>query len=223
MATAASPLTGRPNPEADRSRLIAVLRRGMTIAADEPFRLSSGAASSIAFDVADAICDQECAFVVRYLLSQVTVPFDAVGGPALGAAPLAYPAAALAGVRAFTVRPQRKEHGVGGWFKGRFISGDRVLAVEDVVTTGDSLLAAMHVIEAEGGVLAAAATIIDRGGSTASRLALEFGVPYFPLTTYADFDIEPVTRARTSSGAMTEGFQEQFREFIPPRGGTRSI
>ena len=80
----------------------------MTISADEPFKLSSGVESSIAFDVADAICDQENGFVVRYLLSHVTVQFDAVGGPALGAAPLAYPAAALAGKRVYTVRPERK-------------------------------------------------------------------------------------------------------------------
>lgn len=181
----------------------------MTIAAGEPFRLSSGAVSSIAFDVADAICDQECAFVVSYLLSHVTVPFDAIGGPALGAAPLAYPAAALAGVRAYTVRPQRKGHGVGGWFKGRFVAGDRVLTVEDVVTTGDSLLAAMRVIEAEGGILAAAATIIDRGDTTASRVAREFGVPYFPLTTYADFGIEPVaTRAHASRHEQSDDATE---------------
>jgi orotate phosphoribosyltransferase len=199
LAVAASvrPVPGYSSPGSDRSRLIAVLRRGMTIADGEPFRLSSGAVSSIAFDVADAICDQECAFVVSYLLSHVHVPFDAVGGPALGAAPLAYPAAALAGVHAFTVRPERKGHGVGGWFKGRFVPGDRVLAVEDVVTTGNSLLAAMHVIETEGGVLAGAATIIDRGEVTASRVAHDFGVPYFPLTTYDDFGIEPVTRATT--------------------------
>ena len=176
----------------------------MTISADEPFKLSSGAESSIAFDVADAICDQENGFVVRYLLSHVTVQFDAVGGPALGAAPLAYPAAALAGKRVYTVRPERKGHGVGGWFKGRFVPGDRVLAVEDVVTTGGSLLAAMRVIEAEGGVLVAAATLIDRGESTASRLAAEFGIPYFPLTTYADFGIEPVV-TRTSASREIKG------------------
>jgi orotate phosphoribosyltransferase len=171
----------------------------MTISEGEPFRLSSGASSSIAFDVASAICGPDCAFVVKYLLSQVPEPFDAIGGPALGAAPLAYPAAALTGVHAFTVRPAKKGHGVGGWFKGSFTPGDRVLVVEDVVTTGNSLLKAMEVIEAEGGVLVAAATVIDRGGVTASRIALDFGVPYFPLTTYRDFGIEPIQQSPSAT------------------------
>ena len=67
----------------------------------------------------------------------------------------------------------------------------------------------MRVIEAEGGILAAAATIIDRGDTTASRVAREFGVPYFPLTTYADFGIEPVaTRAHASRHEQSDDATE---------------
>ena len=184
------------------------------MAEGEPFRLSSGALSSIACDVADAICDQENAFVVRYLLSRVTVEFDAIGGPATGAAPLVFPAAALAGVRAFMVRAEKKGHGVGGWFKGRVVPGDRVLVVEDVVTTGSSLFSAMEVIEAEGATLVGAATLIDRGRATAGRVASDFGVPYFPLTTYEDFGIEPVASSPEGQPAESQR-HEHYRSHLP--------
>jgi len=175
-----------------RERLVEILRGGMSRAEGEPFTLSSGARSWEVFDCADAVCDDDTlGFVVSYVLEQVTVPFDAVGGPALGAGPLVYGAGAL-GRRCFLVREAQKGHGIGGWFKGRFRPGDRVLMVEDVVTTGGSLLKAMRVVRDHGGEVVGVATLIDRGDVTAARITEEFGVPYTPMTTYRDFGIEPV-------------------------------
>jgi orotate phosphoribosyltransferase len=178
---------------ADRAALISVLERGMQTAKDKPFTLSSGATSWVIFDAAAAICEQDSlAFVTQAVLDGIDVEFDAVGGPALGAGPVAFAAGALAGVRSFMVRPERKGHGIGGLIKGRFLPGDRILVVDDVVTTGGSLIRAMHAIVEEGGVIAATATLVDRGDATSARIAAEFGVPYFALTTYEDYGIEPV-------------------------------
>src|SRR5258705_5846959 len=177
----------------DRAALIAVLERGKHTAEGKPFTLASGATSWVIFDAAEAICDKDSlAFITRAVLDSVPVEFDAVGGPALGAGPVAFAAGALAGVRSFLVRPERKGHGIGGLIKGRFEPGDRILVVDDVVTTGGSLIRAMRAIQEEGGIIAAAATLVDRGDFTGERIAAEFGVPYLPLTTYADYGIEPV-------------------------------
>lgn len=176
-----------------RQRLVSILLRGMSTAVDEPFTLSSGATSRVVFDCAAAICDDDTlGFVVTYLLEHVPVEFDAVGGPALGAGPLVYGAGAVAGRRCFLVRDAQKGHGIGGWFKGRFVPDDRVLVVEDVVTTGDSLLKAIRVIRDHGAVVVGAATLIDRGDVTAAKIAQEFGVPYAAMTTYQDYGVDPV-------------------------------
>jgi orotate phosphoribosyltransferase len=76
---------------------------------------------------------------------------DAVGGLTLGADPVAYAvvyasalAAAAGGpppVRGFTVRKAPKAHGTGQRIEGPFATGDRVVIVEDVITTGGSALA----------------------------------------------------------------------------------
>jgi orotate phosphoribosyltransferase len=97
---------------------------------------------------------------------------DAVGGLTLGADPIAYAiahASAFAAergdgplVRAFTVRKQPKQHGTGKRVEGPFQAGDRVVVVEDVITTGGSALTAVEAIRAEGGVVLGVLAVVDR-------------------------------------------------------------
>jgi orotate phosphoribosyltransferase len=54
--------------------------------------------------------------------------------------------------------------------------GDKVLMVEDVVTTGLSSREAIKAIEEAGGEVVAAAALIDRSAG-----AVDLGVPFFPL------------------------------------------
>lgn len=66
---------------------------------------------------------------------------------------------------------------------------DKVLMVEDVVTTGLSSREAIKAIEAEGGKVIAAAALVDRSGGAA-----DLGVPFHPLIaisfpTYADGEV----------------------------------
>lgn len=58
----------------------------------------------------------------------------------------------------------------------RLSPGQRVLMMEDVVTTGLSSREAIAAIERAGGIVVAAAALVDRSDGTA-----ELGVPFFPL------------------------------------------
>ena len=69
--------------------------------------------------------------------------------------------------------------------------GDKVLMVEDVVTTGLSSREAILAIEAAGGEVIAAAALVDRSAGSA-----DLGVPFFPLVafnfpTYAPDELPP--------------------------------
>lgn len=69
--------------------------------------------------------------------------------------------------------------------------GDKVLMVEDVVTTGLSSREAIRAIEDAGGVVIAAASLVDRSAG-----AVDLGVPFFPLVainfpTYAPDELPP--------------------------------
>lgn len=69
--------------------------------------------------------------------------------------------------------------------------GEKVLMVEDVVTTGLSSREAIKAVEAEGGKVIALACLVDRTGGD-----LDVGVPFHPLVslnfpTYADDELPP--------------------------------
>src|SRR6476620_5243922 len=76
---------------------------------------------------------------------------DAVGGLTLGADPIAcavsYASASSgAPVRAFTVRKEPKTHGTGKLIEGPFQAGDRVVIIEDTITTGGSARKAVDAV-----------------------------------------------------------------------------
>jgi orotate phosphoribosyltransferase len=117
----------------------------------------------------------------------------AVGGPTMGADPIACAAlAASAGndLRAFFVRRERKEHGLQRWIEGPALErGERVLVVEDVVTSGGSLVTAIERLEEEGVQPAGALAVVDRlaGGRKAIERSLGASDrPYRSLFTIDD-------------------------------------
>jgi orotate phosphoribosyltransferase len=72
-----------------------------------------------------------------------------------------------------------------------FELGDKVLMVEDIVTTGLSSREAIAAIEAAGGNVIAEAALVDRSAGS-----VDLGVPFFPLIainfpTYAPDELPP--------------------------------
>jgi orotate phosphoribosyltransferase len=112
---------------------------------------------------------------------------DSVGGLTLGADPVSYAiahASALAGspVRAFTVRKEAKTHGTGKVIEGPFTAGDRVVIIEDVITTGGSALRAVAAIQAAGGIILGVLAVVDREEGGREAIAAQ-GVPVVALAT----------------------------------------
>lgn len=119
-------------------------------------------------------------------------PFEAVGGPTMGADALAHGVAMVAGCNWFSVRKEPKGHGRGAWVEGaRLAAGDRVVIVEDVVSTGASLLRAADRLLELGVEIVAATAILDRSPAVGRRFA-EAGVAWDPLLTWEDLGIEPL-------------------------------
>jgi orotate phosphoribosyltransferase len=99
-----------------------------------------------------------------------------VGGLTMGADPVAYAIAAASAtaapiVDAFSVRKETKSHGTGRRVEGNFTAGDRVVVVEDVITTGGSALKAIDAIREEGGEVLGILAVVDR--EEGGRQALE--------------------------------------------------
>ena len=117
---------------------------------------------------------------------------SAVGGPTLGADPIACAAIATAegeALKGFFVRKERKSHGLQRWVEGPTLGADdRALVVEDVVTSGGSLVEAITRLREEGVAVAGALAVVDRlaGGREAIEAAL--GDPHLPYVSLFTID-----------------------------------
>jgi orotate phosphoribosyltransferase len=110
----------------------------------------------------------------------------AVGGPATAAIPPACAAIAApagAGLVAFFVRGERKEHGLQRWVEGPVEAGLRVLVVEDTVTTGGSTAKAVERIGEEGLEVAGVVAVVDRLAGGGERIEAAAAAPYQALVT----------------------------------------
>ncbi|HEY8467012.1 MAG TPA: orotate phosphoribosyltransferase [Solirubrobacterales bacterium] len=113
----------------------------------------------------------------------------AVGGPVMAAIPLACAAIAAPGgedLVGFFVRKERKKHGLQRWVEGAAEPGDRVLVVEDTVTTGGSVVSAIERIRDEGFEIAGALCIVDRLAGGGEAIAAAADAPFTALTTIDD-------------------------------------
>jgi len=73
----------------------------------------------------------------------------------------------------FYVRKEAKLHGRQRRIEGILMPGDRVLLLDDLITTGKSLLNAARAIKAEGGVVKDAVVLLDREEGGAENLEKE--------------------------------------------------
>ena len=110
---------------------------------------------------------------------------DVVVGPATGAIIMAYEIAKALGARAlFTER----DNNVMALRRGFVINpGERVLAIEDVVTTGGSVNEVIDLVKYMGGIVVGMASLVDRSGGNVS-----FEVP---LKALASIDTIGVNRS----------------------------
>ena len=106
---------------------------------------------------------------------EVDPEVDRLAGPELGAVALAA-AASLAGELPFLiVRKERKDHGTENRLEGAFEVGDRVVLVEDIVTSGGAAASAVDALRAAGLRCDAVVCVVDRdegGGETLEALGV---------------------------------------------------
>ena len=101
---------------------------------------------------------------------------DAVAGPALGGIIMAYEVARAMGMRNIFAE---RENGVMTLRRGFTVSpGERVLVVEDVVTTGGSVREVIALLRGMGALIAGAGSIVDRSAG-----AIDFGVTFLSLVS----------------------------------------
>ena len=137
---------------------------------------------------------------------------DLVAGPTTGGVILAFETGRQLGVRAIFAEEVRDADGVTRreFRRGfRIQPGERVLLVDDILTTGGSLLAMLPAVEAMGGEIVECVVLVDRSGAGTNTLTSPRSGRVYPLRSLWRLDLPtyepgPETCPRCADGSPVD-------------------
>ena len=103
--------------------------------------------------------------VIYHLIADLEV--EGIGGLTFGADPIAISTAVISNlegkrIQAFSVRKESKGHGIENWIEGSIKPDDKVVIVDDVITTGTSTLEAIKKAKEAGLNIVKVIVLVDR-------------------------------------------------------------
>jgi orotate phosphoribosyltransferase len=151
------------------------------------FELSSGRTSDYYVDKYVFETQPDALRVVGRAIAERVRETDAdrIGAVALGGVPLAAVASVESGVPYVIARKEEKEYGTANSVEGELEEGDRVVVVEDIVTTGASAVEAVEKLREAGAVVEDIIVVVDRQEGGRERVEAA-GLRMHALTTAED-------------------------------------
>jgi orotate phosphoribosyltransferase len=110
---------------------------------------------------------------------------EVIAGVATGGIPQGVLIAQELGIPFIYVRSSAKEHGMGNLVEGAFEKGQRVIVVEDLISTGGSSLKAVESLKEAGLDVRGLAAIFTYGFKVAQDSFKKANCPYITLTDYS--------------------------------------
>jgi orotate phosphoribosyltransferase len=153
-----------------KKRLIELILKKAFKYSEEPvFKLVSGRMSNYYFNCKAVTLHPEGMHLIGNLIYDMIKGSGAkgIGGLTLGADPIAGAVAYTSYLKgdpfeAFVVRKSAKSHGTMQWIEGNIQKGDRVVIVDDVITTGKSTIEAIGKAKEAGLDIVKVIALIDR-------------------------------------------------------------
>lgn len=181
----------------DRLQLIEMIRQRSFRSTETPsFRLSSGAMSRFYFDLKPVTHSPTGLKFIGDLyldkMDELGIRPDAIGGLTMGADPIAVAVARASfdrppHVEAFVIRKEPKQHGTAQQLEGYVRQGDRVVIVDDVVTTGASTIKAIRAAEVQKVTILAVVVLLDRCEQNGMKNIEACGYPAYSILNIHDF------------------------------------
>lgn len=174
------------NEKAVAEKLLQI--NAIKLSPQEPFTWASGWKSPIYCDnrkvlsfpyVRDFIKSEMCSEIFENFQGAEVLAGVATAGIAWGAM-----AADQLKMPYIYVRPKPKEHGLSNQIEGKLEKGQKVLVIEDLISTGKSSLQVCDVLRAAGAEVVGMLSIFTYGFEVADKAFADAGVPYQSLTNY---------------------------------------
>ena len=146
-----------------------ILARSFKYSDNPPFTLASGRLSNFYFNCKPTTLDPEGMNLIGTIVFDMVKGYDitAAGGLTLGADPIANALALISyqqgkPIKSFIVRKDVKAHGTKSAVEGNVATGEKVLIIDDVITTGGSTITAIEQARGAGLIVERVITLIDR-------------------------------------------------------------
>ena len=128
--------------------------KAVTLSPKEPFTWASGIKSPIYTDnrltIAYPKFRQTIADDLAVLIKEKYPDVEVIGGVATAGIPHATGVANALGLPLNYVRPKKKDHGKKGQIEGRCEADDKVVLIDDLISTGGSILKAVDAVKETG-------------------------------------------------------------------------
>ena len=166
-----------------------VIEKAFRYSETPTFKLVSGKTSNYYFNCKAVTLHPEGMYLTGNIIYDLIKDsgINGIGGLTLGADPIAYAVAYTSHtkgkpVEAFVVRKTPRSHGTMQWIEGNISQGDRVVIVDDVITTGKSTIEAVGRAQEAGLKVVKVISLIDR--QEGGREAIEaLGFPLVAIIT----------------------------------------
>jgi len=175
------------NEKAVAEKLLQI--NAIKLSPQEPFTWASGWKSPIYCDnrkvlsfpfIRDFIKSEMCNVVFEYFPEAQILAGVATAGIAWGAM-----VADQLKLPYIYVRPKPKEHGLGNQIEGFYEKGQKVVVIEDLISTGKSSLQVVNVLRDAGIEVAGMVSIFNYGFDVAADAFADASVSFRSLTNYA--------------------------------------
>jgi orotate phosphoribosyltransferase len=164
--------------------------QAVKLSPDKPFKWSSGWNSPIYCDNRVTLSFPEArTFIKNALAEAIKANFpevEAIAGVATAGIPQGALVADLLGLPFLYVRPKPKEHGMGNQIEGKIEAGQKIVLVEDLISTGGSSLKAADAIVAAGAEVTGMVAIFTYGFQVADD---NFAQKEVRLVTLCNYDV----------------------------------
>jgi orotate phosphoribosyltransferase len=179
---------------------------------EEPFTWASGWKSPIYCDNRKILSYPEirtkvCDFIVQ-TISEHFKNVDVIAGVATGAVAIGALVADRMNKPYIYIRPQPKDHGMGNQIEGVFNRGDRVIVIEDLISTGTSSLNSAMAVSAAGCIVDGMVAIFSYNFPSARRSFENTSMEIYTLSNY-----DALIEEAVASGQISEENLEVLRDW----------
>ena len=186
--------------------------QAVKLSPEQPFKWSSGWNSPI-------YCDNRVTLSFPYIRSYIKQQLaelvkthypeaEAIAGVATAGIAQGALVADLLEMPFLYVRPEPKKHGMGNQIEGRLLEGQKVVMIEDLISTGGSSLKAAEAVKAAGGEVLGMAAIFTYGFATADENFQKAGLPLYCLSNY-----NALVEAAAAQGYIPESAMDTLAEW----------